>query len=224
MRQVDDYVAIDNDRLKVALDSLHNGQSISPHVAMEPKILLGSSFKIKVAGKDVALTKFAAMYPGGATEANKDVTATLEALSVASATIGTMGSNFISFAVTADSYEAISSAYKQARAGRQLITVEATIATDSLITGQFYFKKASGNDQGKWGDILTFKTEVTFISTDEPEIQLIGSGNNSSNAVGLITLNNIRASNNFDVSLTTENTSDSAKVVTPILANNTAGK
>ena len=30
MRQVDDYVAIDNDRLKVALDSLHNGQSISP--------------------------------------------------------------------------------------------------------------------------------------------------------------------------------------------------
>ncbi|MFT4694684.1 MAG: hypothetical protein ACI8TE_001602 [Francisella sp.] len=224
MKQVDNYVTIDNDRLTVSLDSLNNAQSVSPDCAMEPKMLLGSSFKIKVSGKNIVLTKFAGMYPGGATETNKDVTATLESFSVASSTIGTMGSNFITFAVTADSYEAITSAYKQARAGRQMLTIEATIATDSLITGQFYFKKASGSEEGKWGDILTFKTEVTFISTSEPDIQLVGGGNDSSNAVGLITLTNIRASNNFDVSLTTENSSDSAKVVTSILANNTAGK
>ncbi|OIN83453.1 hypothetical protein [Francisella sp. TX07-6608] len=222
MRQVDDYVAIDNDRLSVNLSSLQNAQSISPDIAMEPKILLGSSFAIKVAGKDITLTKFAAMYPGGATEPNKDIVATLEHLSVASATIGTIGSNSITFAVTADSYEAITSAYKQARAGRQMLTVEVTFATDSLVTGQFYFKPASGNTEGKWGDILTFKTEVTFISTSEPVIQLVGGGSDSSNAIGLITLNNIRASNNFDVSLTTENSSDSAKVVTSILANNTS--
>ena len=219
MSQIDSYVIIENDTLQMHAESLRNSQSLSPETAMETKYLLGDSFKVKVSGKEITLTKFAAMFPGGATEGNTDVVAALESLSVASATTGGGNSNHITFAVTADSYEAISSAYKQARAGRQRLTIEVTIATDSLVAGQFYFKPISGNADGKWGDILTFKKDVTLSSTDAPVIELVG-GDLGSNAVGNITLKNVRASNNFDVSLTTENSSDSSKVVTPILANN----
>ena len=220
MSQIDNYVTIEEDTLRMNAESLRNSQSVSPATAMETKFLLGDSFKVKVAGKEITLTKFAAMFPGGATEGNKDVVATLESLSVASATTGSGNSNHITFAVTAESYDAISSAYKQARAQRTMLTIEVTLATDSLIAGQFYFKALSGTADGKWGDVLTFKKEVTLSSTDAPTIQLMGAGAGSSSAIGMITLTNIRASNNFDVSLTTENSSDSSKVVTPILANN----
>jgi len=141
-------------------------------------------------------------------------------LSIASNTVGSNTTNSITFAVTAKSYEEISSAYKQAHSQKGYLTIEVVLATDSFITGQFHFREPVSNEKGKWGDILTLQTEVTLLSTDEPEIELIGGGNTSSNAVGLITLYNIRASNNFDVSLTTKNSADDAKVVTSILANN----
>ncbi|QIW09705.1 hypothetical protein [Francisella sp. LA112445] len=222
MEQVSRYVSNRNNAFTVNVNSLQNSQSTSPEFAMEPKMLLGSSFAIKIAGQPVTLTKFAAMYPGGATEANTDIVATLENLYVASATLGTTSCNSITFAVTKASLDAIANAYSQAAGNREMVTVEATIATDSLVTGQFYFQPATGTTAGNWGDILTFQDAVTFTSTSEPSIEEIGGGNSSSNAIGLITFNNIRASNNFNVSITASNIDSNAKFVSNIMANNSA--
>ncbi|MED7818902.1 MULTISPECIES: hypothetical protein [unclassified Francisella] len=222
MRQVSNYVSNVNNIFSVNANSLQNAQSTHPDFAMEPKFLLGSSFAIKIAGQPVTLVNFAAMYPGGATEANTSIVATLENLSVASATLGTTASNSITFAVTKASLDAIANAYSQAAGNREMVTIEATIATDSLVTGQFYFQPASGTTAGNWGDILTFQQPITFTSTSAPSIVEIGGGNSSSNAIGLITLNNIRASDNFTVSITASSIDSNAKFVSNIMANNSA--
>ena len=220
MNQIKNYVNLKNDMLNIQVDSLRSAQSISSAQLMEPKLLLGSSFKISIADKDVELTKFAAMYPGGVTEPNTDIVATLESFNVVSSTAAQSVSNSIRLYVTSDSLNAISSAYDQVVDGKEK-TIKISFATDSLIEGQFYFQPNS-KDSGKWGDMITLQTAVDFISTDEPVFDLIGAGNCGPNPIGYIEIFNLRATNNFDISVVTENTNDSAKVVRKILANNSS--
>ncbi|ASG68499.1 hypothetical protein CDV26_08945 [Francisella halioticida] len=219
MKQIKDYINLIDDSLNVRVNSLESAQSTSPNILMEPKVLLGSSFAISVADSKVQLTKFAAMYPGGATEANTDVVATLENLTVSSTTTSS-GSNFIQLYVTSDSLNAISSAYDQVIDGKEK-TIKISFETDSLVEGQFYFQPNS-KEKGKWGDLIKINTAVEFVTTDHPVLELIGAGNSGPNTIGLIELRNVRATNNFDISIVTENTSDSGKIVKKILANNSS--
>lgn len=213
---ISEVVDLKNDRLVVNASSLTNAQSVHTDIAMQPKLLLGSGFAINVAGTAVKLKPFAAMYTGGSTEPNAQVIATLEELSVSSNTSGSFGAdNSLTIHVTTISLEAFQSAFKQAKLGRQDMIIRITIPTGMPLTGQYYFHQAEGVKPGKWGDALTFKTQVEFVTRADPFTHVTGS-------YGSITFTNMTASNNFDVSIATESTDDTKKIVAKILANNQA--
>ncbi|MFZ9035147.1 MAG: hypothetical protein ACO2ZM_03390 [Francisellaceae bacterium] len=218
MRDLKEYVNQDSDTLSLNVPSLENAQVKNSASMMEPKLLLNANFKLSIDGKDIKLTPFAAVYPGGVTEAATDVTGALQHLSVGMSTLGVNQSNSLVIAVTMPTYVELVSAYEAAK-NHKTPEIIITIAPDSLSAGQYFFKPFD-NSKGKWGNMIDIKTTAAFISTDELNYSTYGGGATGSNAVGILQFNNIRALANFDVSLATNMSNDSAKMVVKVLANN----
>ncbi|MED7788102.1 hypothetical protein [Francisella sp. 19X1-34] len=201
-------------------NSLVNAQPDS-HNITDSRLLLGSSFSISIAGQPVTLTKFKAMQPGGASEPRSDIVATLERMDIENATLGTLANNSITIGVTSETLNAIQTAYASAAARNSLITTQLTITPDSLIPeGQFYFISATGKE-GIWESIARLETSVTFTTIARAEISPMDDGEGP-NAPGYVTFDNVLASNNFKVSISTSKIKPSDKLVVIVRANNSA--
>ncbi|AJI56890.1 hypothetical protein LA02_1528 [Francisella philomiragia] len=199
----DNYVSISNLDSRTAAESKATGSG-------EPRLLLGDGFKIKVSGTDVELTPFKKLYKGGQNEAETNVVATLERLYIKSQSTAGFSENNIVFHTSVRTAVKLEEAYNQS-ANKE---VEVTIGSGSLLSEQFYFQPPQGTDEKpKWGDAISFKTDLVLSSFDSLSIHTEGT-------VALVEIGNLKAKDNFDISYTSSNTSDQAKIVTTCLSNN----